>query len=172
MFKKLFDALKPKPAKTAPAKPRSSGEDHSGSAAELPDAIHSRIVALCKEGDLLAKDGNGKSAREKYFAALALLPEPRDAWSAATWTFVAVGDTHFHVGEFREANSAFQDAVRSAGGLGNPYVHLRLGQCAFEAGGLDRAADELTRAYMGAGLDILLEDDPKYLAFLETRIQI
>lgn len=37
---------------------------------------------------------------------------------------------------------------------------------------LCRQGDELTRAYMGGGMDIFMEDDPKYLAFLETRIQI
>jgi hypothetical protein len=36
----------------------------------------------------------------------------------------------------------------------------------------DKAADELTRAYMGGGIDIFMEDDPRYLAFLETRISL
>ncbi|WP_172195924.1 hypothetical protein [Saccharibacillus qingshengii] len=34
------------------------------------------------------------------------------------------------------------------------------------------AADELTRAYMGGGIGIFMEDDPKYLAFVEKRIGI
>ena len=32
--------------------------------------------------------------------------------------------------------------------------------------------DELARACMGGGIDILMEDDPKYLAFLESRIAL
>jgi len=42
----------------------------------------------------------------------------------------------------------------------------------FEAGELDSAANELIKAYMGAGEDIFLKDDPKYLSFLKTRAQI
>ena len=57
-------------------------------------------------------------------------------------------------------------------GLGNPYIHLRLGQLYCEQDNLDKAIDELTRAYMGGGLDIFLEDDPKYLEFLETKIKL
>ena len=46
---------------------------------------------------------------------------------------------------------------------------MRLGQCHFELGELDRAADELMRAYMGAGSDIFKDQDPKYIEFLNTR---
>ena len=42
----------------------------------------------------------------------------------------------------------------------------------FEQENLAQAADELTRAYMGGGMDIFMEDDPKYLEFLETKIEI
>ncbi|EPQ3362139.1 hypothetical protein O3I57_002684 [Acinetobacter baumannii] len=56
--------------------------------------------------------------------------------------------------------------------MGNPYIHLRLGQLYYEEGYFDDSADELTRAYMGGGLGIFLEDDPKYLDFLETKIVI
>lgn len=52
------------------------------------------------------------------------------------------------------------------------FIHLRLGQCQFELGERDRSADELTRAYMGDGMDILLQDDPKYLEFLESKIEL
>ena len=56
--------------------------------------------------------------------------------------------------------------------LGNPFLHLRLGQSQYELGELDRAADELMRAYMGAGEDIFVSEDPKYRAFLATRAKL
>jgi hypothetical protein len=54
--------------------------------------------------------------------------------------------------------------------IGNPFLHLRLGQCQFELGNLDRAADELARAYMGAGLEIFDSEDAKYFEFLKMRM--
>jgi hypothetical protein len=62
--------------------------------------------------------------------------------------------------------------VQCPKGLGNPYIHSRLGQLYLEQNNVDKAADELTRAYMGGGIDIFMEDDPKYLEFLETRISL
>ena len=40
-----------------------------------------------------------------------------------------------------------------------------------QLGQMDKAQDELTRAYMGAGRDIFANEDPKYLAYLETILQ-
>jgi hypothetical protein len=48
---------------------------------------------------------------------------------------------------------------------------MRLGQCQFELGNKERAADELARAYMAEGSEIFKEEDPKYFAFLKTRLK-
>lgn len=63
-------------------------------------------------------------------------------------------------------------AMRCPDAMGNPFLHLRLGQCQFELAALDRAADELARAYMGGGPELFSQEDPKYLAFLKTRITV
>lgn len=139
---------------------------------QLTDVVHEKIIFLCKQGDDLAKSGDLDSARQKYIAALKLLPENHREWDAATWIYVAIGDTHFRVGNYEKAFKCFFNAVQCPKGLGNPYIHLRLGQLYYESGNLEKAADELTRAYMGAGLDIFMEDDAKYLEFLETKIEI
>ncbi|SDD08269.1 Tetratricopeptide repeat-containing protein [Massilia sp. PDC64] len=134
--------------------------------------MHERIAELCKEGDALASVGNLEDARQKYIAALKLLPgEPRQ-WEAATWIYVSLGDVHFRSRDFDKAFKCFYNAVQCPKALGNPYIHLRLGQLYFEQHMLDKAADELTRAYMGGGISIFMEDDPKYLEFLETRIPL
>ncbi|GLQ98200.1 tetratricopeptide repeat protein [Dyella mobilis] len=139
---------------------------------ELDDSVHAQIQALCKQGDKLATARHFDLAREKYESALQLLPGDHKQWEAATWIYVAIGDVHFRTADYEKCFKCFFNAVQCANGLGNPFIHLRLGQSYFEAGNLDKSADELTRAYMGAGLDIFLEDDPKYLDFLETRIDI
>ncbi|HHX5418376.1 TPA: tetratricopeptide repeat protein, partial [Acinetobacter baumannii] len=89
-----------------------------------------------------------------------------------TWIYVAMGDMYFHLKDYEQAFKCFYNAVQCPQGLGNPYIHLRLGQLYYEEGYFDDSADELTRAYMGGGLGIFLEDDPKYLDFLETKIVI
>ena len=139
---------------------------------KLPDAIHQQISALCSQGDELAEQGDLDAAKQQYIAALRLLPDNPIDWEAATWIYVAIGDIHFRTNHFDKAFKCFYNAVQCPKGLGNPYIHLRLGQLYYGQGNFDKAADELTRAYMGGGLDIFLEDDPKYLEFLETKIKL
>ncbi|HVW50494.1 MAG TPA: hypothetical protein VHC91_08835 [Trinickia sp.] len=139
---------------------------------QLSDSTHAEIKALCKQGDDLVHGGDLDAARQKYIAALRLLPKNHKEWEAATWIYVAIGDTHFRSGTFDKAFKCFFNAVQCPKGFGNPYIHLRLGQLYFEQSNFEKAADELTRAYMGGGLNIFMEDDPKYLGFLETKIEI
>ncbi len=61
--------------------------------------------------------------------------------------------------------------MHCTGAIGNPYLHFRLGQSQLELGNTERAADELARAYMGAGKEIFKYDDPKYFEFLKTKLK-
>jgi len=135
---------------------------------ELNEEAYSRIKRLCAEGDALVGQRQFEKAFGCYRHALNIVPKPVEEWEATTWILAAIGDLYFTEEKTEKALSAFEDAVRCPGGLGNPFIHLRLGQCYFELGKQDRAADELTRAYMAGGLEILENENPKYLQFLLT----
>ena len=139
---------------------------------QLPDSVYSAIQNLCRQGDDLQQAGDLESAKQSYISALRLLPGPHQEWEAATWIYVAIGDIHYRTQNIDKAFKCFFNAVQCPRGLGNPYIHLRLGQLYYEQAKLEKAADELTRAYMGGGIGIFMEDDPKYLAFVEKRIGI
>ena len=138
--------------------------------AELSDEVHDRIQALCKAGNALAENGQYPAALEQYWAAWDLLPEPQTDWKAATWILAAIGDANSLDGDYTAGRDNLSLAMHCPGAIGNPFLHLRLGQCQFELGNLDRAADELARAFMGEGADIF-EGAEKYFAFLKTRLQ-
>jgi len=135
---------------------------------ELPDSIHDEITRLAEEGDIRADEGSYREAIEKYVEALELLPEPKTGWEASTWLLASIGDVHFRAGNHELAVTALSDAMHCPDALGNPFIHLRLGQSQFELGNLPRANDELARAYMAAGKEIFDEDDPKYFQHLKT----
>ena len=137
---------------------------------ELNDLLYEKITAHCEEGNALMDDDDLEGAIECYEDALALVPEPKTEWQAGTWLFTAIGDCEFLLGAYSAAREALQKAVVSPDGLGNPYIHLRLGQAHFELGDLENSADELARAYMGAGSQIFEGEDPKYWAFMQTKL--
>jgi tetratricopeptide (TPR) repeat protein len=133
----------------------------------LESQIHENVKLLCAEGDLLAGRGDYDGALSKYETAWVLLPEPRTKWEAATWVLGAVGDAQFLKGDVVNATETLEDAMRCPNAIGNPFLHLRLGESLFELGKRDRAMDELARAYMVAGSDIFKNEDPKYFAALK-----
>ena len=140
--------------------------------AELNDEIYEEIQSLCSTGDALVDAGDFADALRKYWEAYDLIPEPKDEWEASLWIMGAIGDANFLAGDFEAGRDNLSNAMHLPDAVGNPFLHLRLGQCQFELGNLDRAADELMRAYGVAGEEIFEGEDKKYFAFLKTRADI
>lgn len=140
---------------------------------EIDDATYERIKVLCAKGDELAAAHKFDDAIEQYSDAWDLVPDPKTDWNASTWILAAVADAYFLGGHRTSALKALQDAMWCPGAIGNPFLHLRLGQVLFDDGkDMDRAADELMRAYMGGGEEMFADEDPRYLAFLRTRANL
>ena len=144
---------------------------HAAAPRQLPDAVYAKVTDLSSSGDVLVKQGKTREGVQAYVKALGLLPEPVTQWEAATWLLVAIGDANFKARSYEQALAALQDAMHCPGAIGNPFIHLRLGQVNFELGNMSKAADELARAYLQEGKAIFKEDDPKYLAFIKSRLK-
>ena len=138
----------------------------------IPEGLHDKLTALCAKGDTCAKRGDFKAALKHYWKAWDALPDPKTDYEAALWILAAVGDANFLSGDFEAGRDNIFRAMSclTPDAIDNPFLHLRLGQCQFELGNLDAAAEELTRALMGGGEEVLQYDDPKYWAFLKTKL--
>lgn len=139
---------------------------------ELPDELHDEIRSLCAKGDALAEARRQREALTSFNEAWRLIPNPKNEWEAATCVLAAIGDTAYLSGEYASARKALEYGMSCPGARGNPFMHLRLGQVLYESNELDRAADELMRAYIGAGLDVFATENSKYLSFLKSRAQL
>ncbi len=89
----------------------------------------------------MAESGDTLGAWKKFLDALQLVPEPKTDWEATTWLLASIGDMAFVRGKFDKARDALEDAVRCPNGLGNAFIHLRLGETLFELG--DRSAQPM-----------------------------
>jgi tetratricopeptide (TPR) repeat protein len=133
---------------------------------QLPDDLHDAITRLSEQGNGLANRHSFAEARNAWQRAWDLLPAPREHWEAATWLLTSIGDAYYLDGKHADALDPLQRAVFCPGGLGNPFLHLRLGQVQFELGDTSRARDELARAFMGGGDTLFEGEDPKYWRFI------
>lgn len=136
-------------------------------AQELDDRIVAEISELCERGDDDVEHQRYDEALARYKAALALVPAPVLAWKVTAWILTAVGEAHYLKRNFTAARDALNDAMRCTGAVGNPFLHLRLGQVELELGNRGRAMDELLRAHTRAGDDIFAGEDPRYLALVK-----
>jgi tetratricopeptide (TPR) repeat protein len=139
---------------------------------ELDSHTHSQIELYSRQGDAFAENQDYQNALAEYWKAFDLIPEPKTDWEATTWVLAAIGDANFLGKDFKAGVDNLATAMHCPGAIGNPFLHLRLGQCQFEVGNLEKAADELARAYALESEEIFSEDDNKYFEFLKTRINI
>ncbi len=138
---------------------------------ELPAAIHAQVKRLSAQGDDLAKRRKYREAIATYWKAWDLLPEPKEKWNAALWLLAAIGDANFLGKDYVACRDNLGSAMHLPGAIGNPFLHLRLGQCQYELGNMERAADELARAYLPEGKAIFGTDDPKYMTFIKSKLK-
>ena len=134
----------------------------------ISDELQDEIDCLCARGDTHADASRFPEALALYWEAWDLLPEPKINFEAATWILAAVGDANFLGRDYEAGVDNLSTVMHCPGGIGIPFLHLRLGQCQYELGDHARAIDELTRALMGGGADLFDDEDPKYLDFLDA----
>jgi tetratricopeptide (TPR) repeat protein len=134
--------------------------------------IYQAIKAYCAKGDELAAARSFEAAMAEYNKVWRLVPDPCNAWNASTWILAAIADAAFLGGYPTSAREALQYAMTCPDAIGNPFLHLRYGQVLLDAGEPDAAADELIRAYMGAGQEIFASEDRRHLDFLKNRAKL
>lgn len=139
--------------------------------AELNHKVHEQIQKLCKQGDNAFEREDFSQAGQLYESAFRLVPQPYNEWEAATWTLTSMGECCFMLRKYEKAVQIFNAALHCPGGLGNPFIHLKLGESQLELNNIDRARDELARAYMGGGEEIFQDEDPKYIEFIKSHLR-
>jgi tetratricopeptide (TPR) repeat protein len=137
---------------------------------ELDDNIYQHILQLSKVGDEYMEQGDYSKAIDQFRAAFELVPEPYQDWEASLWLLTSLGEAYYFDGEYVQAHAALAKAMHVPEGIGNPLIHLRLGEVQFELGNTKRAADELLRAYMAGGEEIFEDEDEKYFKFLKQAV--
>lgn len=132
-------------------------------AGELDDRLVAEITELCDRGDDDVEHGRYDEAIPRYEKALSLIPKPVFSWKATAWILTALGETHYFRQDYVAARDAINDAMRCPGAVGNPFLHLRLGQVEHRLGNPGRAKDELARALTRGGEPIFEGEDPIFL---------
>ncbi|MBP1566955.1 MAG: hypothetical protein J6A58_14545 [Oscillospiraceae bacterium] len=133
---------------------------------ELNDKVYDEIKQKCARGNELADSEKYQEALTEFSKALELLPKPDYMWEAATWLYGAIGDMYFQLNDYSASLDCFMKAQKCPDGMGNPFICVRIGECFFELGNIEKAKQYLMQAYMLEGEEIFLDAAPKYLALI------
>ncbi len=128
----------------------------------LDVTIATKAREICQQGYLLFDDGDIKSALRQFYSAWTLLPKPQTQWEEAGWILAALGDAYFTKGYFESGREALSSALHCPKASGNPFIHLRLGQCLFELGELNDAQTHFQRVGEGGGAELFAKEPLKY----------
>lgn len=139
---------------------------------EMDDALYQEIMKHCEDGDEAVEDDDYDRAIHAFQQAFDLIPEPYQEWEASTWVLFSLGEAQFFNENYTAAKESLAAVMHCPSAIGNPLIHLRLGQVQYELGNLAKAKDELMRAYMGQGEEIFDGEDEKYLAFLKQEVDL
>jgi hypothetical protein len=136
----------------------------------LPADVEAEVSRLFAEAEDCSDEEDDERALALFQAGWSLIPEPKVEWERALEILGGIADSQFHLGEYEASRQTMHLAMRSGGGPDNPFICLRLGQCHFELGDERGAANWLTCAMMGGGLEMFESEDPKYWSFLRERL--
>lgn len=146
--------------------------DEEGSQEELDEELFDQIQALAEEGNDFLDEDQFDAAVAKFEEAYSKLPQPAEEWEASTWLMASIGDAHFMKGDYAKSTETFYNAYNCPEGSINPFILLRLGQSLLETQDEPNATEYLLRAYMLEGSDIFADENPKYLEFLSSRVEL
>lgn len=126
-----------------------------------------KILKLCQLGYQLFDEGDTKTALRRFYSAWNLLPKPQTQWEQAGWILTAMGDTYFAKGDFNNGKESLLSALHCPKALGNPIIHLRLGQCLFELGEVTLAQQQFQQVRQYGGEELIDKVDDKYRTLLD-----
>jgi tetratricopeptide (TPR) repeat protein len=129
---------------------------------QLDSSIAEKTRRLCQQGYQLFDKGDIKAALRCFYSAWTLLPKPQTQWEEAGWVLTALGDAYFANSDFDNGREALMSALHCPKALGNPIIHLRLGQCLFELGQQEQAALHFHLVRDHGGKDLFIKEAAKY----------
>jgi tetratricopeptide (TPR) repeat protein len=135
----------------------------------LTAALEQRIRRLCSEGYLSYDGGDYDKALRRFYQAWTLLPKPQTGFTASGWVLTAIGDAYFAKRNFAAGIEALRSALYCPQAVGNPFIHLRLGQCYLEQGEQDDADRHLVRA-LQTGAELFAREETRYRSRAEQAL--
>lgn len=110
--------------------------------------LENKIEALLKIYDSLTNDEKGRKE--------------------GRYLIIRIGEIYFQGNAFENAKYNYNFAIKFKDTIGNPFIHLRLGQLQYYHKNEERMYDELSRALIMGGENIFKNEDSKFITITKS----
>ena len=139
---------------------------------EMPESIDRLVRALKKDADNLQMKGKNKLAIGKYNEAISILPDPVDQWKYIRILWGSIADIYVVMNDYQAALEYFRQIMKLPLSVGDYDYHARIGLIHYEMGSMEKAKDELMRAYLLKGEDAFkYMGDAKYFELIKPIVE-
>ncbi|MCB2355765.1 tetratricopeptide repeat protein [Clostridium estertheticum] len=137
---------------------------------KLEEEVYNKVQGLCNKAEKYVRMCEFDQAIQEYEQALNLFPQDIKVYEQATIIYAAMGDAWCSAGEYKDAKKYFYDALNCSGGIGNPYILFRLGQCLYECNQKSKAQEYFIKTYMLDGISLFNTSHNKYFNTIKEMV--
>ncbi|MCV6615839.1 MAG: tetratricopeptide repeat protein [Cellvibrionaceae bacterium] len=112
---------------------------------ELDQASQAAVEDLCQQGYQLYDQQQYDESLRLFYQAWLKLPKPQVQYPQAAWVLTAIGDSYYKLANYAQALEALNSALHCPSGQ-LAFIHTRMGQCHYELGQQDLAANHFREA--------------------------
>lgn len=138
---------------------------------ELEQRIYEDINKLLDYAEENVRLCEFDKAMEKYAQALNLLEGDIEDYDISTIIYAAMGDAMYLAGDYEKSKNCFYDAMNCPGGITNPYLLFRLGQCFYDCGDIEKSKEYFIRTYMIDGVELFKTSNKKYFDVIKEIVK-
>lgn len=128
---------------------------------EIPEGLNSEIekIQYLISNQGVDLDKKAQILRDIYES----LPDGEMMNREVRYVIVIIAELYFMAEKYKTAKYYYSFVMRFENTIGNPFLHLRLGQIQYYLGKTDRMIEELSRALIMGGESVFEGEDKKFI---------
>lgn len=134
---------------------------------EIPDAIQEKLTSI---DDITVSSQDVAAKVDALYDMYSSLTDEQKQGREGRYFIIRIGEVCYAEKMIDDALDNFNFAMKFSDTLGNPYLHMRLGQLQYCLGNQERQIDELSRALIMGGEAVFNNESPLFLQMVKAEL--
>ncbi|WP_071342013.1 hypothetical protein [Maribacter sp. 1_2014MBL_MicDiv] len=135
----------------------------------VPKSIEARMLEI--DSIVLNNEKDAETKTNELLNIYESLTDDQKKTRAGRYIIAHIAEVYFAASMIDEAFENFNFVMQFKDTIGNPFLHLRLGQLNYLTKNTDKMNDELSRALIMGGESIFKDEDPKLIKMVKSVLE-